>query len=97
MSCIRRVAITEPLVDVVDPNQVVTNYCLVKEVDMYSVTVDDLSFSAPFTLMCKRNDYVQAFVTFFNIEFTKCHKRMGFSTGKLTVSKDFCVNDHFYV
>lgn len=30
MSTIRKVAITEPLVDVVDPKQVVTNACLVK-------------------------------------------------------------------
>lgn len=30
MSTIRKVAITEPLVDVVDPKQVVTNSCLVK-------------------------------------------------------------------
>lgn len=30
MSCIRNVAIKEPLVDVVDPKQVVTNTCLLK-------------------------------------------------------------------
>ena len=30
MSSIRKVAISEPLVDVVDPKQVVTNACLVK-------------------------------------------------------------------
>lgn len=30
MSCIRKVAISEPLVDVVDPKQVVTNSCLIK-------------------------------------------------------------------
>lgn len=30
MSCIRNVAIKEPLVDVVDPKQVVTNTCLIK-------------------------------------------------------------------
>lgn len=33
MSTIRKVAITEPLVDVVDPKQVVTNACLVKVCD----------------------------------------------------------------
>lgn len=30
MSTIRKVAISEPLVDVVDPKQVVTNSCLIK-------------------------------------------------------------------
>jgi len=80
MSCIRKVAIQEPLVDVVDPKQVISNSCLLKEVDMYTVKVEDLSFTAPFHLQCKRDDYVQALVTYFNIEFTKCHKRTGFST-----------------
>lgn len=82
MSCIRKVAIAEPLVDVVDSKQVVTNTCLLKEVDLYTVQAEDLTFTTPFTLNVKRDDYVQAFVTFFNIEFTKCHKRTGFSTCK---------------
>lgn len=30
MSCIRKVALTEPLVDVVEAKQVVTNSCVVK-------------------------------------------------------------------
>jgi len=80
MSCIRKVAISEPLVDVVDPKQVITNSCLIKEVDMYTVKEEDLSFSSPFHLQCRRDDYVQALVCYFNIEFTKCHKRTGFST-----------------
>ncbi|RZF43117.1 hypothetical protein LSTR_LSTR001295 [Laodelphax striatellus] len=80
MSAIRKVAISEPLVDVVDPKQVVTNSCMLKEVDLYTVTKDDLNFSSPFHLQVRRNDYIQALVTFFTIEFTKCHKRIGFST-----------------
>lgn len=80
MSAIRKVAISEPLVDVVDPKQVVTNSCLLKEVDLYTVTKQDLHFSSPFHLVVRRNDYIQALVTFFTIEFTKCHKRIGFST-----------------
>ncbi|CAG2212852.1 unnamed protein product [Mytilus edulis] len=80
MSCIRKTAIAEPLIDVVDPNMVVTNACLVKEVDIYTVQLDDLSFTAPFHLQCRRSDYIHALVTYFNIEFTKCHKRTGFST-----------------
>lgn len=80
MSCIRKVAISEPLVDVVDNNQVVTNVCLLKEIDLYTVKVSDLKFSSPFHLAVKRDDYIQALVTFFCVEFTKCHRRTGFST-----------------
>lgn len=35
MTCIRNVAMKEPLVDVVDPKQVVTNSCLVKVSESY--------------------------------------------------------------
>jgi len=80
MSCIRKVALQEPLVDVVDRNQVVSNACLLKEIDIQTVTKEDIPFSSPFTVTMKRNDYVQALVTFFNIEFSMCHKRVGFST-----------------
>merc|ERR1712038_2023661 len=80
MSCIRKVALQEPLVDVVDRNQVVSNACLLKEIDIQTVTKADIPFSSPFTVTMKRNDYVQALVTFFNIEFSMCHKRVGFST-----------------
>ncbi|KAI2653428.1 Protein arginine N-methyltransferase 8-B [Labeo rohita] len=59
MTCIRNVAMKEPLVDIVDSKQVVSNACLIK---------------------IQRNDYVHALVTYFNIEFTKCHKKTGFST-----------------
>jgi len=80
MSAIRKVALTEPLVDTVDRNQVVTNSCLVKEIDIQTCTKEDVNFESPFYLQIKRNDYIQALVAFFNIEFTKCHKRIGFST-----------------
>jgi len=80
MASIRKVAISEPLVDVVDSNQVVTNSCVLKEVDLYTATVADLSFESAYSLNVRRNDYIQALVTYFTVEFSKCHKRTGFST-----------------
>lgn len=59
MSCIRSVALQEPLVDVVDRNQVVANSCLIKEIDIQTCTKDDIPFNSPFALKIKRNDYVQ--------------------------------------
>ena len=53
MSCIRKVALTEPLVDVVDPKQVVSNSCLLKEVDLYTVTKEELAFSSTFSLQVR--------------------------------------------
>jgi len=80
MSCIRDVAISEPLVDVVEPKQIVTGSCCVKEINLYTVTEKDLEFTNGFNLSVTRNDYIQALVTYFSVEFTKCHKRTGFTT-----------------
>ena len=52
-----------------------------QEIDLNTVKLEDLNFSAPFTIRSRRNDYVHAFVVFFTVEFSACHKRTGFSTG----------------
>jgi protein arginine N-methyltransferase 1 len=80
MSAIRSAAVHEPIVDVVDPKQIVSNMCLLKEFNLYKMTPADLSFAAPFHLVCKRNDFVHALVAFFTVEFSKSHKRLGIST-----------------
>lgn len=59
---------------------------LLQEVDIYTVKTEDLSFTSAFCLQIQRNDYVHALVTYFHIEFTKCHKKTGFSTGEWTPS-----------
>eukprot|EP00899_Mesostigma_viride_P023083 jgi/Mesvir1/395/Mv11286-RA.1 len=80
MSCIKRMAMVEPLVDTVDPNQVVTEACVIKTVDINKVKKQELDFSSTFTLVATRNDYVHAFVGYFDIGFNRCHKQVGFST-----------------
>ena len=80
MSCIRDIALSEPLVDTVDPKQIVSNSCVIKEIDISTAKLEDLKFNSPFHLSIKRNDYAHAFVTYFNIDFSACHKKVGFST-----------------
>lgn len=81
MSAIRDVALDEPLVDVVESRQVVTDSCKIKDIDLLTCQVEDLAFSAPFKINARRNDYIHAFVSYFTVEFSACHKRTGFSTG----------------
>ncbi|KAJ1289389.1 hypothetical protein BS78_02G160600 [Paspalum vaginatum] len=81
MSCIKKQAMMEPLVDTVDANQIVTNCQLLKTMDISKMTPGDASFTVPFKLVAERNDYIHALVAYFNVSFTKCHKLMGFSTG----------------
>ncbi|XVE98027.1 hypothetical protein REPUB_Repub03eG0069900 [Reevesia pubescens] len=81
MSCIKKQAMMEPLVDTVDQNQIVTNCHLLKMMDISKMAPGDASFTAPFKLVAQRDDYIHAFVAYFDVSFTKCHKLMGFSTG----------------
>ncbi|KAG6555892.1 hypothetical protein Mapa_002534 [Marchantia paleacea] len=81
MSCIRKQAMLEPLVDTVDANQIVTHSQLLKTMDISKMSSGDASFSAPFKLVATRNDFIHAFVAYFDVSFSKCHKATGFSTG----------------
>ncbi|TYH69108.1 hypothetical protein ES332_D05G033300v1 [Gossypium tomentosum] len=49
--------------------------------DISKMVPGDASFTAPFKLIAERDDYIHAFVAYFDVSFTKCHKLMGFSTG----------------
>lgn len=58
----------------------VSNHCQLLEIDLNTMKKEDLNFDVPFTLTVRQNDYLHAFVTYFNVEFSKCHKRTWFST-----------------
>ncbi|KAG6769964.1 hypothetical protein POTOM_025631 [Populus tomentosa] len=86
MTCIKKQAMGEPLVDTVDQNQIVTNCQLLKvgyacTMDISKMVSGDTSFTVPFKLVAERDDYIHALVAYFDVSFTKCHKLMGFSTG----------------
>lgn len=81
MSAIRDIALSEPLVDTVDAKQVVTDSCKMIELDLRTVKTEELNFKVPFNIRSRRDDYVHAFVVYFDVEFSPCHKRTGFSTG----------------
>ncbi|GMR58297.1 hypothetical protein PMAYCL1PPCAC_28492 [Pristionchus mayeri] len=59
MSSIRKVAITEPLVDAVRSNRVMANSYCVKEIDLYTVQILDLAWTSDFMLRMRRDDCVQ--------------------------------------
>lgn len=63
---------------------VVTDPTPVLTLDLYKVQTADLAFSCPFELTARRDDFIHAFVAWFDIEFTACHKPIRFSTGPHT-------------
>jgi len=81
MTCIKKVAIVEPLVDIVQPEQIVTNEAPFFEIDIMTVTKEQLDFEVPFSIIASRDDYVHAWVAYFTCSFNACHKPLQFSTG----------------
>ncbi|UKZ62387.1 uncharacterized protein TrAtP1_003636 [Trichoderma atroviride] len=81
---LKETALSEPLVDTVDLKAVVTDPVPVLTLDLYTCTTADLAFNTSFTLTAKRDDFVHALVSWFDIDFTACHKPIRFSTGPHT-------------
>lgn len=72
---------TEPLVDTVEVKACVTDPSKVYEIDLYTVTKENLAFNASFSLPCRKPDFIHALIAWFDIDFTACHKTISFSTG----------------
>jgi len=80
MSCIRELVLSEPLVDNVSRRNVCTEAVPIFAIDLYTVRTEDLNFYSQVMLPVIRDDYCHALVSFFEVEFTRCHRRTGFST-----------------
>jgi len=80
MKCIKDVAITEPLVDVVEDQQICTTTKVLREVRTAQYEKEDLVFVSDFELEATRNDYIHALVAYFDTYFTTGHKENMFST-----------------
>ena len=81
MSPIKELALKEPLVDTVDPHAIVTEPVRFRTLNLLTLKKEDLTFKVPYSLSVTRNDYMHAFLAYFDITFGACHKPISFSTG----------------
>lgn len=83
MSSIKGWALKEPLVDIVEQKHVVSTSVVFKDIDIATVTKDDLTFSVPFAVKVNRPDWVHALVAYFDIDFAAAgmDKPVRFGTG----------------
>ncbi|XP_050391709.1 protein arginine N-methyltransferase 3 isoform X1 [Patella vulgata] len=82
MSCLRTEVIKESCVDVIDNKTVITDPCVIKELDISVCKISDLQFNTPFSLHVKRDGDITAIIGYFNIYFRKgLTKPIEFSTG----------------
>lgn len=80
-SAFKKVALRDPLVDSVEPRSLVTPAFELFDIDLYTVTKEDLAFTRPFNLQCTENETVHGFVVWFDIVFSRLNRKIEFSTG----------------
>jgi len=80
-SVIQRSVMEEPIVDTVDENAVATSSSCILELDLTTCTVADLDFVAPYRFQLRRKDFLHAFIAWFDISFSCCHRPVTFTTG----------------
>ena len=81
MSCMKEWALREPLVDIINQDAVITKGKAVKEIDLYTVTKEQLDFSTDFTLDVTRSDSFNGICAWFETYFTDSHKMVCIDTG----------------
>ena len=81
MSCIKKIAILEPLVDTVEGDSLISTSHKMITFDLKTVTLEQLDFTASFDVTVRRTDFCHALVAYFDVEFSACHKPVAFSTG----------------
>ena len=82
MSCIREMAIREPLVDYVEgPRVVCMDTATILNINIETASKSELSFVSNFVLKPRRSDWVHAFLTYFTCTFSHGKKALTFSTG----------------
>jgi protein arginine N-methyltransferase 1 len=80
MTPIQKIALQEPVVDVVDSKAVVSDAVPILHLDILTCRKEDVEFTASFELTANRNDFVHGLVAYFECAFTQVHKPIGFST-----------------
>ena len=83
MSVIRPTVISEPIVDVVEAQAVVTTECLLYDIDIKQVRAQDLEFAARYKLTATKTDYLHALVAYFEVEFNHGSKQIKLSTSPM--------------
>jgi len=83
MSIISQMALVEPHVGTLAPEQMVTTCHMVKEFDLTKDSVIETEFKSNFALKMIRSDTLSGFATYFDTIFSQCHREVAFSTSPL--------------
>jgi len=66
---IKKWALLEPLVETCPSERIITNECMILELDLNKCSAEDLSFNVPFRLIPNDEEKMHALVAWFDVEF----------------------------
>lgn len=90
MSAMTKVVNSEPIITKILPARVISDACPIKLLNLYTATANECkTFEAAFRLKINRNDTIDALITYFQIDFTKCHKPLKLSTAPGSLIKNW--------
>jgi len=81
MSCMKEGSLTEPLIDMCQPQQVITSYATIHKIDLATAKLEDLKIQSKFQIASTTHDFCHALVLYFDVYFSKSHKPISISTG----------------
>ncbi|XP_068117685.1 protein arginine N-methyltransferase 3 [Hyperolius riggenbachi] len=81
MSCMKKAVLPEALVEIVNPDTIISQPFIIKDIDCQTTTVKDLDFSSEFSLSITGDGVCTALLGYFDVFFGKnCHTPVSFST-----------------
>ncbi|XP_069761001.1 protein arginine N-methyltransferase 3 isoform X2 [Narcine bancroftii] len=82
MSCMKKVVIPEAVVEVLNPDTLISEGCVIKMIDCNTVGISDLNFTSEFSLEITKDHECVAISGYFDVSFEKnCSTKVLFSSG----------------
>lgn len=80
MKCMKQWVLSEPIVDPIDHQDILTNSFKFYDVDLEKVTVGELDFNSSFKLNVEIDGIIHGFVSWFDCDFSHGGKKITLST-----------------
>jgi protein arginine N-methyltransferase 1 len=80
MKCMRKWVLSEPLVDPIDHQNILTNSCKFYDINLETVTLKELEFASEFAVKIEVDGMIHGFVSWFDCDFSHGHKKITLST-----------------
>lgn len=80
MSCIKRVAISEPSLEILDKNTIVSTVSRIYDVDISTAKKEDLEFSNVYDIKVLKDGVINGIVAWFDVFFDNLPNKISFST-----------------